>query len=135
MADTLLARLKEFFTGNESVEKVANDPVLSAELLLLFRVMLADGVISDDEMAAFRSICETAFGLAGDDLDKVIAYLEDAGYETTGRQALTVFQDLPLERRQTLIRHMADIARADKHVHPDEFRLIKRASEMLDLTD
>ena len=71
MAKTMLGDLKEFFTGNPSVKKVSEDPALSAELLLLFRMILADGVVKQSEMDAFRTICETAFDIRGEDIDKV----------------------------------------------------------------
>ena len=43
MATGLLAQLKAMFDGDPGVRKVADDPLLSAELLLLFRMILADG--------------------------------------------------------------------------------------------
>ena len=43
--------------GDPGIRKVADDPVLSAELLLLFRMILADGKVDDSEMKAFRRIC------------------------------------------------------------------------------
>ena len=48
MATGLLAQLKELFEGDPGVRKVADDPVLSAELLLLFRMILADGLVQDE---------------------------------------------------------------------------------------
>ena len=50
MASGLLAQIREIFEGDPGVRKVADDPVLSAELLLLFRMILADGQVSDSEM-------------------------------------------------------------------------------------
>ena len=134
MLDKMLKPLYDFFIGNDAVQKVADDPALSAELLLLFRVMLADGAIVDAEMDRFRALCDKVFGIGPDDIEEVISYLNEAGYETTGRQALEVFVTLPIERRQELINHMIEIARADKEVHPDEVKLIKRASEILGLS-
>ena len=57
MARGLLAQIREIFDGDPGVRKVADDPILSAELLLLFRMILADGQVSETEMAVFRRIC------------------------------------------------------------------------------
>ncbi len=67
------------------MRKVADDPVLSAELLLLFRMILADGQVSEAEMAVFRRICAKSFGIGDGSIDGVVEYLNDFGYETIRR--------------------------------------------------
>ncbi len=131
MADSLLKSLKSFFNGNASVRKVANDPALSAELLLLFRVMLADGRVADAEQLAFERICQAAFGIEADDIDQVTEYLQAYGYETTGHQAIEMFADVSPERRLALVEHMRTIANADAKFLPEERILIDKVAEML----
>jgi uncharacterized tellurite resistance protein B-like protein len=131
MADSLLRSLKDFFNGNASVRKVADDPALTAELLLLFRVMLADGRVQDEEQAAFERICQTAFGIEADDISKVTDYLREFGYETSGHQAIHMFAEATPERRAALIEHMRDIAAADAEFLPSERVLIDKVAEML----
>lgn len=131
LAESLLKSLKAFFTGNASVRKVADDPALSAELLLLFRVMLADGRVQEEEQAAFERICQTAFGIEADDIGQVTDYLRSFGYETSGRQAIEMFEGVPLERRALLVEHMRDIANADAAFVASEKSLIDRVAEML----
>ncbi|PSJ63862.1 TerB family tellurite resistance protein [Pseudaminobacter soli (ex Li et al. 2025)] len=131
MAHGLLAQIRTLFEGDPGVRKVADDPVLTAELLLLFRMILADGTVSESEMAVFRRICEESFGIAGDSLDAVVEYLQDYGYETTGSQAVAMFQDLDIERRKELARHMAEIAKADAQLSENEVRLLRRTIDML----
>ncbi len=131
MSDSLLKSLKDFFIGNASVRKVAGDPALSAELLLLFRVMLADGRVQDEEQAAFERICQTAFGIEADDIGKVTDYLRESGYETSGRQAIDMFADVSQDRRLALIEHMREIANADSQFLPQERVLIDKVAEML----
>ena len=131
MPDKILKALREFFTGNAAVRKVAEDPALAAELLLLFRVMLVDGQVQDEEMAAFKRICDSVFGIGPDDIDEVIEYLQETGYETTGHQAIAIFETLPGERKTQLIAHMTEIAQADALFQPAERRLIQRVAEIL----
>ena len=134
MANGLLDQFLSLFEGDPGVRKVADDPVLSAELLLLFRMIVADGTVTETELAAFRRICTDSFGIRPDSIDGVIDYLEDFGYETTGSQAIALFAELDVERRQLLAQHMAEIAKADSELAESEVRLLQRTLEVLGLT-
>lgn len=134
MAQGLLAQIKSIFEGDPGVRKVADDPALVAELLLLFRMILADGTVSESEMAVFGRICRDSFGISEESIDGVIEYLNDFGYETTGTQAIALFNELDLDRRKLLARHMADIAKADSRLAENEVRLLRRTLEMLGLS-
>ncbi len=131
MLDSVLARVRMMIEGDPGVRKVADDPVLSAELLLLFRMILADGKVDDNEIATFRRICRDAFGIEGESMDGVVDYLNDFGYETSGTQAVDLFRGLDLDRRKTLARHMAAIAKADTQLAEQEIRLLKPTLELL----
>jgi len=133
MARGLLTRLKELIEGNASVRKVADDPALMAELLLLLRMVLADGEVAERELATLRRIA-AGFGIEGDDFELVLRHLEDFGYEISLAQAIDVFREMDRERRIALARHMADIAKADQELSGFEVRLLARVVEMLGLT-
>jgi uncharacterized tellurite resistance protein B-like protein len=132
MARGLLARLREVFEGNASVRKVADDPALTAELLLLLRMVLADGDVAERELATLRRIAD-GYGVSGRDFELVLSHLEDFGYEVSVAQAIAVFRELDKERRLLLARHMADIAKADQELSRFEVRLLARVLDMLDL--
>jgi uncharacterized tellurite resistance protein B-like protein len=134
MARGLLAQIRDLFEGDPGVRKVADDPVLSAELLLLFRMILADGQVSDSEMAVFRRICKDSFGIGEDSIQGVVDYLHDFGYETNGAQAIEMFRELDLDRRKLLARHMAEIAKADSHLAENEVRLLRRTLDLLGIS-
>jgi uncharacterized tellurite resistance protein B-like protein len=134
MASGLLAQLRNLFDGDPGVRKVADDPVLLAELLLLFRMILADGAVSQSELVVFRRICHESFGIPEESIDGVVEYLNDFGYETSGAQALAMFRDLGIERRQLLARHMADIAKADSQLAENEVRLLRRTLDALGIS-
>lgn len=133
MASGLVGLIKSLFDGDPGVRMVADDPVLSAELLLLFRMILADGTASESEMATFRRICVNGFGIPERSLDGVIEYLNDFGYETRGSQAVDMFRELDTDRRRLLAQHMAEIAKADAQLADSEVRLLSRTLEMLNL--
>src|SRR5688572_27752222 len=124
MLDSVLAKVRMMIEGDPGVRKVADDPLLSAELLLLLRMILADGKVDDNEIATFRRICRDAFGIEGESMDGVVDYLNDFGYETSGTQAVDLFRGLDLDRRKTLARHMAAIAKADTQLAEQEIRLL-----------
>ena len=66
MALELFSKVRELFEGDPVVRKVADDPALSAEILLLFRMVLADGEVDEAELETLRRICADAFGIDGE---------------------------------------------------------------------
>ncbi len=131
MAETFISKVKQLFEGDPAIRRVADDPVLTAELLLLFRMILADGVVLEEEIAMFKRICRDAFGIDEDAFRGVVRYLHDFGYETSGKQAMTLFNSLPEERKKLLIKHMVDIAKADESLHEQEKKLLRRTLDVL----
>ena len=131
MAVALLDALKGRIEKERMARLVANDPALTAELLLLFRVILADGEVKERELETFKGICRDSFGLDPDAMEGVYAYLHDFAYETTPAQAAAVFAELPEERRQVLLDHMIALAEADEHLDPREERFVSRIADLL----
>ena len=131
MATGLLVQIRNMFKCDPGVRKVADDPVLSAELLLLFRMILADGVASESEMVSFRRICTDAFGVSEGSIDAVVEYLNEFSYETKSLQAIAMFRDLDVGRRMQLARHIADIAKADSHLAENEVKFLRRTLDLL----
>lgn len=134
MAEGLLKQIRSLFDGDPGVRKVADDPALSAELLLLFRMILADGAVKDSELEMLRRICRESFGIADESFDGIVEYLNDFGYETNGAQALRMFQGMDIERRRLLARHMADIAKSDEQLAENEVRLLRRTLDLLGIS-
>ena len=133
MTKTLIERLREFVEGNASVRKVAEDIQLTSELILLVRMMFADGELKPEEMERFKRLCRTAFDIPEADVPQVIQYLRDYGYETTAADAAAMFAELEPERKRSLLVHMLSIAKADDELHEDEAELIRRTATALGL--
>ena len=133
MAIGIIEKVRNLFEGDPAVRRVADDPVLTAELLLLFRMILADGQVDKDELASFKRICRESFGLTEGSLNGVVKYLQDFGYETTGSQALRTFSGLSEERKNNLVKHLLEIAKSDNELHSHEVRLLRRTIEVLGL--
>lgn len=133
MASGLIGKLMDLFEGDPAVRRVAGDPALSAEILLLFRMILADGNVSESELATLRRICADSFGIDEANFAKVVSWLSEYGYETGTPEALATFRQFPPERRIQLARHLAAIAKSDDELHAAEVRLLARTLEVLKL--
>lgn len=133
-ASGILRAIREFIEGNRSVRKVADDVALTSELILLMRMMLADGELRPEEMSNFKRLCKTAFDIPQDDVPKVLQYLKDYGYGTSAAEAATIFRDLDADRKRSLLLHMLSIAKSDDDLHANEAELIRRTCEALGLT-
>lgn len=133
MPQNLLAQIRQLLQGNPSVRKVADDPALTAELLLLVRMVLADGEAHGRELEALRRIATNSLGIDGGDLDLVLDHLSAFGYEITPVQAISVFRELDMDRRETLARNMAALAKADGELSRHEVRLLARVVEILEI--
>jgi len=128
---SLLDSLKDLLTSKSSVQMVADNPEMASEILLLVRMMFADGQMTALELELFKNICESVFNIPEDDVPNVIQFLQDYGYETSGEQAAATFSHMPDERKQTLLVHLLSMARADRRLHEKEADLIARVAAVL----
>lgn len=131
MSDGFFGKIKDMIARDKAVRMVADDPALTAELILLFRVVLADGEVSASELEKFKEICATAFGIPPEAVEGVGEYLGDFSYETTSQQAASVFADMGAERKQLLVEHMLQIAGADHRTSNKELDLIRAVASKL----
>ncbi len=131
MAWNLLAQLRQFLDGNPSVRMVADDIELTCELVLLVRMMFADGELKDEEFDNFERLCGAAFGIPPEDVPEVLKYLREFGYEITAAKAAEMFTEMPGERKRALLLHMLSIAKADNELDAQEAELIRRTAKTL----
>jgi len=124
-------RVRAFLDQNASLNKVARDPILTAELLLLVRMSFADKTVEPAEADAFAAICTRLLGLNGDELTDILKYLNDFGYETTDAQAADMLADLDEARKREILDHLATVAKADGEVDARERRLFEATARRL----
>ncbi len=130
----IIDKIKDWVDKDQSVRKVAEDLQLTSELILLVRMMFADGMLKPEELNNFKRICKTAFNIPEKDVPKVIEYLHDFGYETSIDDAVAMFEELDWERKKSLLMHLLSIAKSDNEVHADEADLIRKTSALLGLS-
>ena len=131
---SVLEQIKAWIDKDKSIKKVAGDIQLTSELIILVRMMFADGELKPEELRNFKRICKIAFGIPEEDVPEVVKYLQDFGYETTAADAAAMFQELDIERKRTLLVHMLSIAKSDDELHDDEVELIRRTAGILGLS-
>ncbi|MEM5474178.1 TerB family tellurite resistance protein [Hoeflea sp. AS60] len=124
-------RVRALLDQSTSLSKVANDPVLTAELLLLVRMSFADKTVEPAEADAFAAICTRLLGLNGDELTDILRYLNDFGYETTDAQAAEMLADLDEARKREILDHLAIVAKAGGEVDDRERRLFEATARRL----
>ena len=94
-----------------------------AKCLLVSKVLVADGMMTDDERA-FLETMMTALGLDADERRRVI---DLEGWD----DAEPMVRGLSLEERQQLVEQLVDAASADGRLSPNELAAIKRVATAL----
>lgn len=127
-------QIKGWLERDKSVKRVAEDIQLTSELILLVRMIFADGELRQQELNDFKKICRIAFNIPEEDVPEVLRYLQEFGYETTVDDAASMFGEMDLERKKALLLHMLSIAKADEEIHAGEADLIRRTAGLLGLS-
>ena len=96
-----------------------------AKCLLVSKVLVADGMMTDDEHA-FLDALMTAEGLDADERRRVI---DLEGWDEAER----LFRALPVERRRALLGHLFDAASADGRLSTQELATIRDVAAGLDV--
>ncbi|MEM9278395.1 MAG: TerB family tellurite resistance protein [Pseudomonadota bacterium] len=129
----IVDQIRDWLEQDKTVKRVAEDIQLTSELILLVRMIFADGQLKPQELHDFKQICKIAFDIPEDDVPDVLKYLQEFGYETTAEDAAAMFQNLDMERKKALLVHMLSIAKSDQEVHQGEVDLIRRTAAVLGL--
>lgn len=113
--------------------ELSEDPVALAEILVLFRMVLADGIVQPSQLTAFERICENHFGISPRDMPELHALLDSPKARSCDAQAFTLLGQLDTEARTTLLKDMMRIADANIVRDERDDRLIRRTARLLDL--
>ncbi|MGU3400716.1 TerB family tellurite resistance protein [Brucellaceae bacterium D45D] len=134
MSENIFERITSFLSKKSAVQRVADDPALASELLLLLHVIFSDGHQHPAEMVAFKEIAFKNFGIPPEEIPEVAEYLKDFAYETTTKQAANMLAEMAPERRVSLLRDLMQVACADKRLHEAETSMIQRVAKLLSIT-
>lgn len=129
-----LDKLRALVGQGTTVQRVADDQQLTAELILLVRMMFADGEMKQDELEQFKEICATRCDIPAEDIPDVVKFLTEFGYETSAENAAGMFAGMDVERKRAILRRMVRIAHSDDELDPKESLMIQRTADILGLT-
>ncbi|WP_417517021.1 TerB family tellurite resistance protein [Minwuia sp.] len=104
-------------------------------IVLGAKMAKADGVVTSDEIAAFREV----FQVPEDELKNVARVFNQAkrdatGFEPYARQIADMFKDDP-EVLEDLMAGLMHIARADNVIHPNEVSFLKSVADIFGISD
>jgi uncharacterized tellurite resistance protein B-like protein len=94
-----------------------------AKCLLVSKVIVADGMVGDDE----RAFLATLMDKLGLDADEQRSVIELEGWD----EAEGLVNELPLEEKLELVELLVDAASADGRLSPTELAAIKRVEAAL----
>ncbi|MGY6710319.1 MAG: TerB family tellurite resistance protein [Rhizobiaceae bacterium] len=114
------------------MKKVAEDPAIVAELLMLFRMILADGEGRGTELAMLRRICREAFDVEDAAFPGLMHVVKEMG-GNSDPQTVRIFRSFDHPRRVALARRMMAIAQSDQELSHREERFRVRVLDILDL--
>ena len=129
----LTDKIREWLDKDKSVRMVADDLQLTSEMILLVRMMFADGELKSEELVGFKNLCRAVFGIPDEDVPQIIGYLREFGYETSTADAAQMFKKMDVERKKSLLLHLLSIAKADGELHEREMELIRNTADILGL--
>ena len=133
----ILASIAQLFEREQQLPgalgRLSEDPVALAEILLLFRMVLADGVVQPSQLTAFERICEQNFGINRRHIPDLHALLDSPKARSCDAKAFTLLGQLDTEARTTLLEDMMRIARASAVRNDGDERLIRRTADLLGL--
>ncbi|MFN4273770.1 MAG: TerB family tellurite resistance protein [Aliihoeflea sp.] len=115
------------------MKNASEDPAMVAELLMLFRMILADGEVKPQELATLRRICRDEFDVEEAAFPALMDFVDRMGTGASELQSVKVFRGFDRPRRIALARRLLAIAQADEQLHRHEARFMVRMLDILDL--
>lgn len=106
---------------------------MMAELLLLMRMILADGKVDDGRIELLRRVCRNSIDIGDHSFDAMVALADDMARGISQSQMVAVFRGFDRERRIALARRLAAIARSEPELRRREERMMVRVLDILDL--
>jgi uncharacterized tellurite resistance protein B-like protein len=135
----LFERLKKLFfdaQDNSGRNTFASDGLQVAEAALMFHVIAADGIITDEEKATLASRVSKHFGLTKNETNELVDAARQADNEAVDlyRFTSTLNRELDYDARVELIANLWEMVYADGIVHELEDNIVWRVAELLDVS-
>ena len=133
MFERVLSFLKELPGGGGGNSVPREDDPRIAAAALMYHVMNADGVLQEVEWERIKELLTNAYGIAGQELDELVAAGEKADLEAVDLHQFTsvLKRHLDAEARVEFIRIMWEVVFADGELHELEDHTLWRVAELI----
>ncbi|MGI9401681.1 MAG: TerB family tellurite resistance protein [Rhizobiaceae bacterium] len=135
MFDSLKKLIFDRSPEEDAPAEFSADEKQLAEAALMFHVIAADGIVTDDERKTLSGILSTQFGLGPDETASLVEQARNADNEAIDLYAFTkvLKRALTTEERLDLVRNLWTMVFADGVVHEFEDNVVWRVAELLDV--
>lgn len=116
-----------------ALQQLSENPSAMAEVLVLFRMVLAGGVVHSSQLTAFERICKQHFSINPRDMPDLHLLLDSPQAQSCDAKAFMLLSQLDTDERRALLDDMMRIARANSIVDAGEDRLIRQIAVLLGL--
>jgi uncharacterized tellurite resistance protein B-like protein len=133
MFDRLLTFLGDMPGGKPRRKQLSADDPKVAAAALMFHVMDADGERRDAERRRLKELLAEAYGLSGQELDRLVRAGEEADQEAIDLYAFTSVLKRSLTREGCIefVKIMWEIVYADGELHELEDNVVWRVAELI----
>jgi uncharacterized tellurite resistance protein B-like protein len=133
--DALKKLIFERRPGEEKLAEFSADEKQIAEAALMFHVIAADGIVTDDERKMLSKLLSSHFGLGADETAALIDQARTADSEAIDLYHFTrtLKRGLTSEERLELVGNLWRMVFADGVVHEFEDNIVWRVAELLDV--
>jgi uncharacterized tellurite resistance protein B-like protein len=111
------------------------DEMQLAQAALMFHVVAADGIVTDDERDRLSTLLAQKFGLGREDTQTLIEEARDADNEAVDLYTFTrtLKRELDPDAKIAIVRDLWQMVYADGDVHEFEDNIVWRIAELLDV--
>ncbi|PWV98980.1 putative tellurite resistance protein B-like protein [Hoeflea marina] len=131
LVKVLAERFRRKPVRSPAIERLAGDPVAMAQMLLLFRVVLLDGVVRQEELNGFERVCRDRFDIGAEDLAAMHALLDSPEGRAVEAEKFELLRMLGRAERRQLLAAMISIAGGESAMNEDTQRLIGNTADLL----
>ncbi len=130
--NSLIKHLESIANGDDA-DSYSETDVKYAVITLLCRVIVADGVVVNEEVARLKRNVVRIFGNENVKWQQILDSMQNGSTKNEPIFATTaiLLETLDAEKRQEVVNMMVDIAFADGEIAEEERAIILRAAEML----
>jgi uncharacterized tellurite resistance protein B-like protein len=116
---------------SRGLRKLSDDPSAMAQILLLFRLVLVDGIVGERELEAFETICAREFGIQPHELPSLHDLLESPKGQAVETQLFFLLRKLDGPARCRMMEFMQELADACEDDTDQAIRLVSMTARLL----